>query len=148
MKTKLLLILVVFFLSVSVKTVDARSGCCSHHGGVSGCRCGDGSALSSTCAPYYPECNGSQTVKKTVTQYIRPTVIPTRRPTVIPTNKPIPTHKPTIIPTEGLLTPETIHLQTSTEKAISELKLVSETKGITQQNIFSRLLSWLFGNNK
>ena len=34
----------------------ARSGCCSHHGGVVGCKCGDGTALSATCAPYYPWC--------------------------------------------------------------------------------------------
>jgi hypothetical protein len=35
--------------------VSARSGCCSHHGGVqsSGCGCNDGTPLSATCAPYY-----------------------------------------------------------------------------------------------
>lgn len=35
--------------------VEARSGCCSWHGGVrsDGCGCNDGSALSATCAPYY-----------------------------------------------------------------------------------------------
>jgi hypothetical protein len=50
---------IAFFL---VQTVDAHSGCCSHHGGVSGCGCGDGTSLSATCAPYYPECSGgSQT---------------------------------------------------------------------------------------
>ncbi|HXO22819.1 MAG TPA: fibronectin type III domain-containing protein [Thermoanaerobaculia bacterium] len=38
---------------------EARSGCCSHHGGVCGCSCCDGSPLSSICAPYYPNC-GSQ----------------------------------------------------------------------------------------
>jgi len=32
----------------------ARSGCCSHHGGVCGCGCCDGTSLSATCAPYYP----------------------------------------------------------------------------------------------
>jgi len=37
-------------------TALAHSGCCSHHGGVVGCGCGDGTSLSSTCAPYYPEC--------------------------------------------------------------------------------------------
>ncbi len=37
--------------------VDARSGCCSHHGGVCGCGCCDGTPLSATCAPYYPQCN-------------------------------------------------------------------------------------------
>jgi hypothetical protein len=37
--------------------VKARQGCCSHHGGVCGCRCCDGTSLSATCAPYYPQCN-------------------------------------------------------------------------------------------
>lgn len=34
---------------------EARSGCCSWHGGVrgDGCGCNDGTPLSSTCAPYY-----------------------------------------------------------------------------------------------
>jgi len=36
---------------------EARRGCCSWHGGVCGCRCCDGSPLSSTCAPYYPSCS-------------------------------------------------------------------------------------------
>lgn len=37
--------------------VEARQGCCSHHGGVCGCRCCDGTPLSAKCAPYYPQCN-------------------------------------------------------------------------------------------
>jgi hypothetical protein len=41
----------------SVNMVEARSGCCSHHGGVCGCKCCDGASLSDTCAPYYPACN-------------------------------------------------------------------------------------------
>src|SRR5262249_51698865 len=36
----------------------AQSGCCSHHGGVCGCRCCDGSPLSNICAPYFPNCGG------------------------------------------------------------------------------------------
>lgn len=42
--------------------VNARSGCCSYHGGVCGCGCCDGTALSSTCAPYYPECSGGYNI--------------------------------------------------------------------------------------
>ncbi len=38
-------------------TALAHSGCCSHHGGVSGCRCADGTSLSETCTPYYPSCS-------------------------------------------------------------------------------------------
>jgi len=39
--------------------VEARSGCCSSHDGVCGCGCCDGTPLSDTCSPYYPECNSS-----------------------------------------------------------------------------------------
>jgi len=49
--------LAVFLASYQIS--EARSGCCSHHGGVCGCGCCDGSGLSATCAPYYPECNSS-----------------------------------------------------------------------------------------
>ncbi len=41
---------------VFVAAAEARSGCCSHHGGVCGCACCDGSPLSDICAPYYPNC--------------------------------------------------------------------------------------------
>ncbi|MCK4540377.1 hypothetical protein KAU09_04450 [Candidatus Parcubacteria bacterium] len=55
-KIILLIILAVFvFLPI---TADARSGCCSWHGGVCGCSCCDGTPLSATCAPYYPWCSG------------------------------------------------------------------------------------------
>jgi len=40
---------------------EARRGCCSHHGGVCGCKCCDGTPLSATCAPYYPACNEKET---------------------------------------------------------------------------------------
>lgn len=58
---KLFLVLTIFSFSFFVKTVEARSGCCSYHGGVCGCGCCDGTSLSSTCAPYYPECGGGYT---------------------------------------------------------------------------------------
>ncbi|MFA4833561.1 MAG: hypothetical protein WC619_01790 [Patescibacteria group bacterium] len=51
-------IIVVLFL-VTPLFVYARSGCCSWHGGVCGCRCCDGTSLSATCAPYYPGCNNT-----------------------------------------------------------------------------------------
>lgn len=47
-------------------TIQARSGCCSHHGGVCGCSCCDGTSLSAKCAPYYPQCSA---VKSTQTQF-------------------------------------------------------------------------------
>ena len=54
-------IFIIILLSVFIFApflVNARSGCCSHHGGVCGCGCCDGTSLSATCAPYYPQCNG------------------------------------------------------------------------------------------
>lgn len=48
-------LLTVAFTAVA----DAQSGCCSHHGGVCGCRCCDGTPLSDICVPYFPTCGGS-----------------------------------------------------------------------------------------
>lgn len=60
MKERIKKILPVFILFLCILfplSTDARSGCCSHHGGVCGCGCCDGTSLSATCAPYYPQCN-------------------------------------------------------------------------------------------
>ena len=80
MKEKIKIIFPVFLLVAVLVTaivfpiiVDARQGCCSHHGGVCGCRCCDGTSLSATCAPYYPQCN------RPVQQ--NPSVDPTPTPT-------------------------------------------------------------------
>ncbi|HVW66724.1 MAG TPA: hypothetical protein VHA78_03240 [Candidatus Peribacteraceae bacterium] len=54
-------ILFVAFFVTNTSIAFAHSGCCSHHGGVCGCGCCDGSPLSATCAPYYPECNSDNT---------------------------------------------------------------------------------------
>ena len=50
---------IILFIAISfcAGQAEARSGCCSWHGGVCGCRCCDGSSLSATCAPYYPSCS-------------------------------------------------------------------------------------------
>lgn len=58
-KICLILILVIIFSGVFIcaNTSFARSGCCSWHQGVCGCSCCDGTPLSSTCAPYYPNCS-------------------------------------------------------------------------------------------
>jgi len=56
----LVAILALALLLGSIYLVFARSGCCSHHGGVCGCACCDGTPLSSKCAPYYPQCNKPQ----------------------------------------------------------------------------------------
>jgi hypothetical protein len=64
MKEKIKIISTIF-LSIVVLLfplfIEARSGCCSHHGGVCGCRCCDGTSLSVKCAPYYPQCSNSTT---------------------------------------------------------------------------------------
>lgn len=49
---------IIFFLLNFSSIIFARSGCCSYHGGVCGCGCCDGTSLSATCAPYYPNCGG------------------------------------------------------------------------------------------
>lgn len=95
---KYLFVFLLLSLIFPSQKVEARSGCCSRHGGVCGCGCCDGSGLSSTCAPYYPECSGaSKVVIPTSKPIIIPTRIPTQRPT--PTYKPIPTLRPIVIPT-------------------------------------------------
>lgn len=52
-------------VTTSPQTAEARRGCCSHHGGVCGCSCCDGSSLSAKCAPYYPSCNSTPVYKPT-----------------------------------------------------------------------------------
>src|SRR5207248_10170858 len=97
----------------AIHTADARSGCCSHHGGVCGCGCGccDGSSLSAICAPYYPECSntGNNAGVNTAqpTQASAPTATQVRafyspRPTATPTltSTPTPTRTPTPQPTK------------------------------------------------
>lgn len=61
LKVKKILLFFLFFsvlLLVAFNLAEARQGCCSWHGGVCGCGCCDGTPLSATCAPYYPECGG------------------------------------------------------------------------------------------
>src|SRR2546421_4428766 len=88
--------------SFAIQTTDAKSGCCSHHGGVCGCGCCDGPSLSAICAPYYPQCNRSTTATNT-SEPLTPTqtaVNVTPRPTATPTVTMEPTNtltpKPTI----------------------------------------------------
>jgi endonuclease YncB( thermonuclease family) len=116
MRFVLFIVVAILFSTASTPAL-ARSGCCSHHGGVqaNGCGCNDGSPLSNTCAPYYT-CSAGQTqqaapvvqqqtytpvpVKKPVVKqpvYIPPTATPTLVPTStpVPTATPIPTATPT-----------------------------------------------------
>jgi len=59
MKKLILLLFICLSFFLLTNTAEARSGCCSHHGGVCGCGCCDGTSLSTTCAPYYPSCNNT-----------------------------------------------------------------------------------------
>lgn len=61
MRLKSVVLAILFFLTflLNYSISEARSGCCSHHGGVCGCWCCDWSDLSAKCAPYYPECSTS-----------------------------------------------------------------------------------------
>lgn len=113
MRAKRLSVLLFVSLFLLSGNVYARSGCCSHHGGVCGCSCCDGSSLSSTCAPYYPQCSGGGQEEQI---YIPPT-----RYVPPPTNIPMPTKKPTfklirtvkpkkipsIVPTQRLIQQDT-----------------------------------------
>jgi hypothetical protein len=90
--------------------------------------------------------------KPVVIKKVVPTRIPpTRRPTVVPTSKPTATPTleltliPTIEPTETLLptlTPTLLPTKVPSPTPVSQVK--GETKTIQQQNIFSKLFSWLF----
>lgn len=53
-------IILLIILSANFSFAEARSGCCSWHGGVCGCQCCDGTPLSAKCAPYYPWCYQSK----------------------------------------------------------------------------------------
>ncbi|MCK5040620.1 MAG: thermonuclease family protein [Candidatus Aenigmarchaeota archaeon] len=60
-KANLRTVLILFLLIALFSTVvEAISGCCSHHNGVCGCKCCDGTSLSKTCAPYYLSCDETE----------------------------------------------------------------------------------------
>ncbi len=95
--------------------VSARQGCCSSHGGVCGCSCCDGSALSATCAPYYPNCN-QQPV------YTQPTPTPAPPPAIQP--------EPTTPSTQKIETTVT----TKTDSSVKGINTYSETQTSRSSN--------------
>jgi hypothetical protein len=125
------ILLFIFFLSNSYP-IFARSGCCSHHSGVCGCGCCDGTPLSSTCAPYYPECSGGGSVQQqqpTFTDYVPtstpyiplPTNTPRPFPTWTPTPTLTPTNTPTLKPTEIIIVSPTIKpIRTALQKVVKK----------------------------
>jgi hypothetical protein len=122
---KILSVFLFFSLIFLPKNIEARSGCCSHHGGVCGCRCCDGSSLSSTCAPYYPSCNSVPVVVQT-TSTPRPTVVPTKKPTSIPTKIPTPTNTPTPIITNTPI-PEATKIEEISPTSTPQAQVLGET---------------------
>jgi hypothetical protein len=120
--------LVLFFLIA--QPALARSGCCSHHGGVqvNGCGCNDGTSLSSTCAPYYV-CTINQPEK--VQEYVSTDQINTPTSILIPTT--------TLAPT---FSPKSIFAPTASMLSITPLLQPSNT-AIRQPQ--SNFLVWFFG---
>jgi len=55
-KALIVMAIILICLLVAFSIAGAKKGCCSKHGGVCGCQCCDGTALSAKCLPYYPEC--------------------------------------------------------------------------------------------
>src|SRR5437773_12157412 len=89
--------LFVLLFSFAIHTAEARSGCCSHHGGVCGCGCCDGSSFSAICAQYYPECISNAGTTTSNTQVVQPTgtrVQLTPHPTATLTSTSTPTMTP------------------------------------------------------
>jgi len=97
----------IFLFTLTIQTADARSGCCSHHGGVCGCGCCDGNPLSAKCGPYYPECSSNagttsntQAIQTTAPTVTRVQFIPRPTATITPTVTPKPTKHPVPKPTK------------------------------------------------
>lgn len=130
-----------FSLLILAQPVLARSGCCSHHGGVmsNGCGCNDGTPLSSTCAPYY-SCSveiipTQKIVYPTSTPY--PTRIPTLKPTLTPTPEPTATPTPTLTLTPSPTVSLTNKVTTSpTSSNLEEQK---------HESLWTKIINWLFG---
>jgi len=160
---KKIILTIVFFL-VSASPALARSGCCSHHSGVCGCGCCDGTRLSATCRPYYGDVCGTPRVVTTPTPTIIATSTPTKAPVVVtvapkkvvsptptkvPTTTPIrkisptPTIKNTPTPTEEIsATPATTEVLVTPKESVSPTIQAVKT---TQGRGFWGWLSKLFG---
>ena len=152
-----ILTLLFLFQFIFTNSTYAKSGCCSHHKGVCGCSCCDGSGLSATCMT--AECSGSGATQIVKPVKVVPTTIPTRKPIltlkptiIVPTKVPQtrkptqiikPTLTPTIIPTSSLSPTEVIS-PTPTKSVVSNKSKLTETKTVKQKNKFSGFLSWLF----
>lgn len=138
---KILFVFLLFaFISPNQK-VEAWPGCCSHHKGVCGCGCCDGTGLSSTCAPHYPKCSdGEVDVVPTSKPILTNKPLPTIRPTSTP--KPTLTPRPTLVPTLTIA-PSQTETVLPTQPIIPTSVRVPQTKSIESQSIFSRFFNWI-----
>ena len=132
MKKQLLplsIFLLILFFTLSINGVEARSGCCSWHGGVCGCSCCDGTPLSATCAPYYPNCNEETVPPPTTTTT---TVPPTTITTTVPPSTTTTTTTTTTTITTTITVPIVPILPKSTEPESDKLtaQVYKDNKGI------------------
>ena len=117
---KILLVLLPLVFLFVFNSVEARQGCCSHHGGVCGCGCCDGTPLSATCAPYYPQC------------YTRPA--PKYEPPV--TKEPV-LEEPESTPTKTITEPST-----SKEGSLAQEKFTAE---VSKEDNGWSIWGWIIG---
>lgn len=128
-----ILILLLILLPISV---DARSGCCSHHGGVSHCdtsvgkyRCNDGSVSPSCVCEGAVQTTKRKTTKKQITA--RPT---TKRTTVNTTTTriiPITTSYTTTVTTTEVIESET---STTTMTKVAEKASERTSENVKKEN--------------
>jgi len=126
----LFIFLLILFFTLSINNVNARSGCCSWHGGVCGCSCCDGTALSATCAPYYPNCNEETVPPPTTTTTTVPpaTTTTTVPPSTTTTTFNLTTTITTITTTITVPIVPILPKSTEPEIEIAEIKIEEDNK--------------------
>lgn len=127
---KVFLVLLTLLIISTVNSY-AQSGCCSHHGGVSGCGCADGTALSSTCLPYYPECSNKTNNQQAPLIISTSQITDISTPTVIPTLTKIPAPKKYIV---------------QKKQANNTIKQIPVS--LQSADFFSWLIKFLFGSKQ
>ncbi len=125
MTKKIAFLLSLAILFLAIHPAAARSGCCSHHGGVCGCGCCDGSALSVTCAPYYPTCSSASTPASLVI----PTTPPTPASNTTKIKKPIRSKNKALAKIIGSTIPNQKYTILHQDKTWIQIKINQSTRG-------------------
>ncbi len=138
-KLSILFALYIFLSNFSIS--EARSWCCSHHWWVCGCWCCDGSSLSETCAPYYPQCSSPEPDYSNNSNVPEPSST-----TIVPDNNTTESYSNYNIKPEPLSSPEPSTESSSTQPSknyVNPSALSSETvkKNIPEQNYPAQSLS-------